>query len=333
MLNRRRALALAGLPALAALPCPARAAWPERPVRIVVPYAAGGNIDVVSRLLAPALSERLGQPGETGRFAVVVDNRPGAGGSLGAEQVARAAPDGYTLLAGSNGPLTVNPLVQARLPYEPLRDFLPIALVNAVPLALMVTSGAATALGDAIARSRAQPGSFTTGTPGVGSTAHLALELFNAATGAGLTHVPYRGGGAVVPDLIAGTIRATFIEFSTALPIHKEGRGRILAIASRARSPQAPDVPTFIESGVPDFLAASYCGLLAPRATPVPVANAFRTALIAATEDPAIRARLEGMGSEMASAAERTTEGFAAFLQRQANDARRAADLAGLKPE
>lgn len=324
MPSRRQALLLIGLSTLAR---PALAAWPERPLRLVVPYAAGGNIDVVSRLLAPSLSERMGQ-------AVVVDNRPGAGGSLGAEQVARAVPDGYTLLAGSNGPITVNPLVQARLPYEPLRDLLPIALVNAVPLVLMVTNDTrAVSVQEAVALSKAQAGSFTTGTPGAGSTAHLTLELFNSATGAMLVHVPYRGGGAIVPDFLSGSIRAMFTEFSTALPLHRDGKGRILAIAAEHRSPLLPEVPTFIQSGVPDFLAASYCGLLVPRATPLPVVATLRDAIAAATADPGIRAKLEALGSEIAPDAEQTPEGFTTFLQRQAADARRAADLAGLKPE
>jgi len=328
MIQRRRVLALGGLAGgLAALPRPALAAWPERPVRVVVPYAAGGNIDVVTRLIGPPLSERLGQP-------VVVDNRPGAGGSLGADGVAHAAPDGYTLLAGSNGPITVNPLVQARLPYDPTRDLAPVAMVNAVPLVLIVTDDTrAATLSEAVALSKARPGSLTTGTPGVGSAAHLALELFNSTTGAGLVHVPYRGGGAIVPDFVAGNVRAMFTEFSTALPLHRDGKGRILAIASRARSPRLPDVPTFVEAGVPDFLAASYCGLLAPRATPAAVTGPLRDAVAAVTADPGVRSRLEAMGSVMATAEEGTPDGFAAFLARQAADARRAADLAGLKPE
>jgi tripartite-type tricarboxylate transporter receptor subunit TctC len=327
MLNRRQMLALAGLPVGAMLPRAALAAWPERPLRVVVPYAAGGNIDVVSRLLAPRLSERLGQ-------SVVVDNRPGAGGSLGAEQVARAAADGYTVLAGSNGPITVNPLVQARLPYEPLRDFMPVALVNAVPLVLMVTNGSrASTIAEVAAFSRMEPGSFTTGTPGAGSTAHLTLELFNSAAGASLVHVPYRGGGAIVPDFIAGNIRAMFTEFSTALPLHKDGKGRILAIASARRSPLLPDVPTFIEAGLPGFTAASYCGLLVPRATPGPIVAALRDAVAATTADPAIQTKLKEMGSEVASGAEQTPEGFTRFLERQAGDAKRAAELAGIKPE
>ena len=327
MLNRRHTLALAGLSVGATMPRTAFAAWPDRPLRVVVPYAAGGNIDVVSRLLAPSLSERFGQP-------VVVDNRPGAGGSLGAEQVARAAPDGYTLLAGSNGPITVNPLVQARLPYEPLRDFTPIALVNAVPLVLMVTNGTtATNIQEAVALSKAQAGVFTTGTPGAGSTAHLTLELFNSATGATLVHVPYRGGGAIVPDFMSGNIRAMFTELSTALPLHKDKKGRILAIASAHRSTLLPEVPTFIEAVVPDFVAASYCGLLAPRATPASVVTALQDAIVATTSNSDIRAKLEALGSEMASGTQQTPAGFTAFLQRQAADARRAAELAGLKPE
>jgi len=327
MLTRRHALGLAvAMPAATLLPAAARTAeWPERPVHLIVPYAAGGNIDLVSRLVGANLSESLGQP-------VVVENRAGAGGSVGAESVARAAPDGYTLLAGSNGPITVNPLVQASLPYKPLEDFAPIAMINRVPLVLMVTGKVeARDLKALIAESKAGKG-VATGTAGAGSTGHLALELFNNSTGAHLLHVPYRGGGAVVPDFIAGNIGAMIIEYSTALPLHRDGKGRILAIAAEHRSPLLPDVPTFIEQGVADFTAASYCGLFAPRATPAAVQGRLREAAAAAVADPGVRRQLEAMGSEMAEGALLTPEGFTAFLREQAQLAKHAADLAGLQP-
>ena len=303
------------------------AGYPDRPIRVVVPFAAGGNVDTVARLLAPQLAERLGQP-------VVVDNRPGAGGSIGAEAVARAAPDGYTLLAGSNGPLTVNVLVQARLPYDPSRAFAPIGLAGRAPLVLAVAPAVpARDLAELLALSRTRPGAVTVGTPGNGSTGHLALELFNATTRAGLVHVPYRGGGAVVPDLLAGAVAAMFAELSTALPLHREGRARILAVAAERRSPALPEAPTFAEAGAAGILAASYVGLLAPSGTPPEAVQRVGAALLAALSHPPVRDRLADLGLEPAAPDEARPDGFAAFLGAELDRARRAAASAGLRPE
>ena len=250
-ISRRTLIATLGLSSAAnLLPRVAFAAYPDRPIHLIVPFAPGGNADIVGRIVAERMSEALGQP-------VVVDNRGGAGGSIGAELVARATPDGYTLLVGSNGPLTVNPFVQAKLGYDPLKDFAAVALTSYVPHVIIVNDKLeAKTLQDFIALSKKSPISIATS--GVGSASHMTLERFKAATGADLTHIPYKSGGQLMPDLIGGTIQAAMTEFSTALPQHKGGKARIIAIASAQRSKLAPEIATFIEGGVKGFTAASY---------------------------------------------------------------------------
>src|SRR5579872_2180365 len=193
MLSRRRLIATAGLTAAAGLfPRAAFAAYPDRPIHLIVPFAPGGNADIVGRIVAEQMSQRLGQP-------VVVDNRGGAGGSIGAEIVARASADGYTLLVGSNGPLTVNPFVQAKLGYDPLKDFAAVALTSYVPHVIILSNQVkAKDAAELVALSKTAP--ITIATSGVGSATHMTLERFKAATGANVTHVPYRGGGALLPD-------------------------------------------------------------------------------------------------------------------------------------
>src|SRR5437868_13550127 len=243
MLTRRALLTtLAAAPLASALPRPARAAYPEKPIRLIVPFAAGGNADFVGRLVGESMAHTLGHP-------IVVENRAGAGGSLGADMVAKAAADGYTLLLGSNGPLTVNPFVQAKLGYDPLKDFTPIGLANLAPHAIVLNdSVGAKTVADLVALSKKQ--SITLGTSGVGSASHMTLARFNAATGANITHVPYRGGGALLPDLLSGSITGAMTELSTALPQVGGGKVRVLGVAWSKRSPQMPDVPTMIEQGV-----------------------------------------------------------------------------------
>jgi len=326
MTSRRTLLAAAAATA-AARAARAQAAWPDRPIRVIVPFAAGGNADTVGRLLQPRLQERLGQP-------VVVENRPGAGGSVGAEAVARARPDGYTLLIGSNGPLSVNPVVQSPLPYDAAKDFAPIAMAMQVPHCLMVQAGAPyRSLAEVVAASRAQADAIGIGTAGVASATHLALESFKAASGARLLHVPYRGGGAAVPDFVAGNLPMLFTEFSTALPLHGGGKGRILAVASAARLPALPEVPTMIEQGVADFTAASYVGLLATAGSPAEAVRALGAAMAAIVAEPEFRSRMEAMGGEAASGALATPAGFAAFIAADLEKSRAAAQAAGIRPE
>ena len=325
-IRRRALLALAGAPALLPPRAPrAQGAFPDRPVRLVVPFAPGGNSDTVARVMAPKLSERLGQP-------VVVENRAGAAGNVAATQFARAKPDGYAIFLGSNGPLTVNPVIQANLGYDPAKDFTPVGLFVRTPNVLAVHRDVpARSLAELIAVSKSAPGSITCGSSGTGSTSHLAIESFNAATGAALQHVPYGSGGAMAPDLIAGTIKAGMTEISTALPLHREGVVGILATGSAQRLKVAPEVPSFEEAGVPGFRAAAFVGIVAPMGTPPEVLAMLAAAVAAAVADPGNRRRLEEMGSEMASAEEATPAGFAAFLARESAWTRAAAERAGLR--
>ncbi|MBW8270769.1 Bug family tripartite tricarboxylate transporter substrate binding protein [Caldovatus aquaticus] len=333
MPTARRA-AFAALAAAAAAPAaarilaaPARAAdWrPDRPVRLVVPFAPGGNTDLVARVIGPRMSERLGQP-------VVVENRAGAAGSVAAAQVARARPDGLTLMIGSNGPMAINPITRTDLGYEPLRDFAPLGLVVRTPLALAVHRDLpARDVAALIAHAKASPGRVVFGSPGVASTGHLTLEMFNAATGAGITHAPYQSGGALTPDLVAGTVAGAFVEVATVLPLHREGAVRILAVTAGRRLRVAPELPTVEEAGVPGFRAASFVGVVAPAGVPGEAMAALHAALAAAVRDPEVRRRLEEMGSEMAGEEEASPAGFAAFLQRETEWTRLAAERAGLR--
>src|SRR5476649_1569973 len=259
-ISRRRLIVTLGLGSAATLlPRQAFAAYPDHPIHLIVPFAPGGNADIVGRIVGERISNVLGQP-------MVVDNKGGAGGSIGAEAVARATPDGYTLLVGSNGPLTVNPFVQDKPGYDPLKDFVAVALTGYVPHAIILSNNVtAKTLPDLIAMSKKEQISIATS--GVGSATHMTLERFKAQTAANVVHVPYRSGGALMPDLIGGSIQAAMTEFSTALPLHKGGQAHIVAVASAQRSQLAPDIATFIEGGVKDFTASSYIGILAPAGT------------------------------------------------------------------
>jgi tripartite-type tricarboxylate transporter receptor subunit TctC len=273
------------------------AAFPDRALRIVVPFAPGGNVDIVARLVAPGLSSRLAQQ------PVVVENRTGGGGTIGAETVARARPDGYTLLAGSNGPLTVNPAVQQNLTYDPLRDFAPISLPSKVPQCLVVARRLpARTLAEYVALSKSRPNGLSIASTGSATITHLSLERLKVATGATLVHVPYRGGGPLAPDLVAGVVDSAMFEFNTALPLHRAGEVRILAIASARRSALLPEAPTFIEAGLAGFVAASFVGLLAPAGTPDDDVATLHAAAVGALAEPAVRARLTDTGGEVAAA-------------------------------
>jgi tripartite-type tricarboxylate transporter receptor subunit TctC len=325
-ISRRDLLRAAGAaPMLALASRAARAAYPERPIRLVVPFAPGGNADIVGRLVGERMGEALGQP-------VVVENRAGAGGAIGAEFVARAAPDGYTLFVGSNGPLTVNPFVQAKLAYDPLKDFAPVGLTSLVPHAIIVNAAVpAKTLPELVALSKQQQ--VGVGTAGVGSATHLTLARFNAQSGAQLVHVPYKGGGALLPDLVAGNIQGAMTEFSSALPHHRGGKARFVAVAADKRSPLAPDVPTMDEGGVKGFTAASYIGILAPAGTPAEVVAALQAALAKALASPAVLGRMRELGVEVASPELMTAAGFGAFIRQDYERSREAAQLAGIKAQ
>lgn len=324
-ITRRATFAALATSAVLTRPLHAQAAFPQRPIRLIVPFAPGGNSDITARACAPLMSAKLGQP-------VVVENRAGAGGSVAAQQVARLRPDGYTILLGSNGPLAINPAVQANLGYDPLRDFAPIGLFVRTPMVIAVHRNMPSRnVAELIAYSKANPGKLGFGSSGVASTAHLSLEMFNAATGAGITHIPYGSGGAMTPDLVSGTLSGAITEISTALPLHREGSIRILAVAAATRLPLAPELPTATEAGVDGFQAAAFVGIVVPTGVPDDAAKALSDAVAAAVADAGVRRQLEGMGSLMASAEEATPAGFAGFLQRETAWTRAAADRAGLR--
>ena len=327
MISRRLLLGtFAAAPAAVLLPkCLLAADYPTRPIRLIVPFAAGGNADIVGRIVGDQISKALGQP-------VVVENRAGAGGGIGAEFVAHADPDGYTLLVGSNGPLTVNPFVQANLGYDPLKDFAPVALTSYVPHALILNGNvAAKTVQDVIAASKKTP--LTIATSGVGSATHMTLERLKAATGADLTHVPYRGGGSLLGDLMSGSVDGAMTEFSTALPVHKDGKAHIVAIAATRRSKLADDIPTFDEGGVKGFVAQSYIGVVAPAKTPADIVVKLQGAIAKGLSpgSPAAE-KLIGLGSEIATPEQMTSKGFAEFIATDYKAMQEAAKLAGLKP-
>jgi len=325
-ISRRTLIATLGLGSAASLlPGRALAAFPDHPIRLIVPFAPGGNADIVGRLVGERISSALGQP-------VVVENRGGAGGSIGAEAVARAAADGYTLFVGSNGPLTVNPFVQAKLAYDPLKDFATVALTSYVPHAIILNDKvAAKTVAELIALSKKEQ--ISVATSGVGSATHMTLERFKAATGANVVHVPYRSGGQLMPDLIGGSIQAAMTEFSTALPQHKGGQAHIVAIAALQRSKLAPDIATFIEAGVKDFTASSYIGILAPTGTPAEIIAQLQKAIAASLSSGPAPDKLRGMGSEIATPEQMTPAGFAKFIRADYENMRVAAKLAGITPQ
>jgi tripartite-type tricarboxylate transporter receptor subunit TctC len=320
-----RRLLLAAAPSLA-VTRKAAAAYPDRPIRVIVPFAAGGNTDILARILTTRMAERLGIP-------MVIENRAGAGGSIGAELVARASPDGYTLLFGAGGPLTANPVLQARLPYDVERDFRPIGLVGILPMVCQITPRlAARSLADLLGLMRARPGVVAVATPGNGSAAHLALELLMANANVRASHVPYRGGSAMIPDLISGAVEVAMVELPSALPLHRDNQAPIIAIAAQERSDLLPNVGTFIEAGLAGFTAGSYGGLLAPSAASPEVITTLQAAVSATLAEPAVLSRIAEVGAIPSIEAQRSPEGFTAFLRQELANARRAAELAGLRP-
>jgi tripartite-type tricarboxylate transporter receptor subunit TctC len=316
----RRAV-LAGL-AAAALPrgaVPAQGAapsWPSRPVRVVVPFAPGGASDFVARILQPALGELLGQP-------VVVENRAGAAGNVGMEAAARAAPDGYTLFLGNVGTLAVNPTVFARtIRVRPQADFAPISLAGDTPDVLVVhPSVPATTVAELVALARAQPGRLNYGSPGAGSLNRLEMELFREAAvpggGLDMVHVPYPGGaGPAVAAIVAGDTQLMFTTLPSALGQVQAGRLRALAVTTARRVPALPEVPTLAESGVPDFVAGSWQGVLAPAGTPAELILRAHAATVAAVARPEVAQRLRGGGVE--PVASRSPDEFADLIAREA---------------
>lgn len=288
----RNALRACATVALAVLTSMAHAAWPERPVKIVVPYPPGGNVDVAARLIAPGLQAALGQP-------FIVENKPGAGGMIAGEQVARSAPDGYTLFMAANGPLLFSPLIFKRDAYQWDRDFAPISSVSYTPLVLQVRPALkAKTLQELLALAKKDPGKLNMASPGAGTTNHLVSELLQSLTGARWTTAQYKGNAPATTDLLGGQVDFNFDQISVALPYVKDGRLRALAVTTAKRVPSMPDVPTFAEAGVQGMEAATFTGLLAPKGTPPEVLDKLSAALGKILAQPEIIQRFDELGAE-----------------------------------
>ena len=268
----------------------ARAEYPDKTIRLIVPFAPGGVTDTSGRLVAEALGKRLGQ-------SIIVENKPGASGNIGTQQVSIAPPDGYTLLLGFDGTLVINPHVFANYPIDPIKDLAAVGKIGDATLILVAhPSFPARKVPELIEYSKKQPGGVPYGTSGVGSTPHLAGELFNLRTGAKLTHIPYKGGGQAMSDALGGNVPLVYTAVAGAMQHLKAGRLVPIAVSSTKRSPALPDVPTFIEGGVADFESTSWVAVLAPAKTPRPIIERLNHELNAVLSDPAMVDKLGTLG-------------------------------------
>ncbi|HEY2978841.1 MAG TPA: tripartite tricarboxylate transporter substrate binding protein [Burkholderiaceae bacterium] len=296
--SRRRAVT--SLAAVTVAPWARAQAWPAKPVRIVVPFPAAGTTDIIARALAPEMQHAFGQP-------FVVDNKPGAGGNSGAAEVAKSAPDGYTLLMGTVGTHGINRALYGKLPYDPIKDFAPITLVAGVPNVLVMNPAKAQALGignvaDLIRYAKANPGKLNMASSGNGTSIHLSGELFKTLTGTYMVHFPYRGSGPALLDLIGGSMDLMFDNLPSSLPQIRAGKLKALAVTSAQRSAAIPELPTIAEaappgSGLQDYEASSWFGLLAPAGTPADIVNRLQQESARALNAPALKERLLAQGA------------------------------------
>jgi tripartite-type tricarboxylate transporter receptor subunit TctC len=266
--------------------------YPSKPVRVVVPFPPGGAVDFYARVVQQPLSEALGQP-------VIIDNRAGASGMVGADHVAKSAPDGYTLLLGNIASLAINVGIYPKMAYDPAKDFTPIMRTIDVQYALIVhPSVPANTVAELVAYARKNPGKLAYGSAGSGSLPHLAMELFKASTGTDMVHVPYKGGGPMVTDLLGGTVQVVIADQANLMQHVKTGKLRALAVASPQRSPNYPDLPTIAEAGVPGFQAVAWNGLVGPAGLPPDIVTRIHDAFARVMAQPAVRDKLLAGGVE-----------------------------------
>jgi tripartite-type tricarboxylate transporter receptor subunit TctC len=312
MRTRRFAVVLALALVLAAISTatgPARADdYPNRPIRLIVPFAAGGAADAVARIIGKHVGEALGQP-------IVVEDRGGAGGIIGTEIVKNADPDGYTLLLGQSGPISINPGIYPKLSYDPEKDFAPISMTTAYPYILVVNpSLGVKSVAELVALARSKPGQLNYGTAGVGVSNHLVTELFDDKAGIKMAHVPYRGTSLAVADLLAGHVQVVFADPVSALSHVKAGTLIALAVTSKDRSPVAPDVPTIAESGYPGFDAIAWHGLMAPTGTPRPIIDRLNAEILKTLKDPPSAKLIEQQAMQIVGS---SPEQFAASIKQE----------------
>ncbi len=297
--------------------------YPSRPVRVVVPFAPGGPNDIIVRLVAQKLTEIWGQP-------VIVENRPGSGGNIGTDFVAKAAPDGYTLLSVGPGSLIINPLI-GKVPYDTARDFAPVTLMARAPNALVAhPSFPAGSVKELIVLARSQPGRINYGSGGNGSTPHLAGALFASMTGIALTHIPYKGTAPAMADLIGGQVQIAFLGIPTVLPHVKSGKLRVLAVTGRRRSPELPGVSTVDEAGVPGYELSPWYGLFAPAGAPREIVARLSAEVTKIVRAEEIRDKLAVQGAEVAGG---SPEEFAAVIREDSLTWSRVVKDAGIRGE
>jgi tripartite-type tricarboxylate transporter receptor subunit TctC len=280
--------------------------FPTRPVRLIVPWPPSGNVDITARTVAPALGDALGQQ-------VVVENRAGAAGTIGSAAVAKSPPDGYTLLLGSSGTITAGPAVFKNPPYDPVRDFTPIGAIQSVPIVLTVAPKTPASSYEEYARlANSRPGEVSIASAGSGSSNHLAIELLMRQANLKLLHVPYKGSGPALTDLLGSQVESMMDQLTASIGHIREGRIRALAISSRARSPLLPNVPTLDEAGVKGYEASTFTGIFAPSGVPAAVVQKLSLSLRKALSNPSVRERYRGMGVEVMDMGQ---EEFAAYVR------------------
>jgi tripartite-type tricarboxylate transporter receptor subunit TctC len=299
----------------------AQTTYPTKPIRLIAPSSAGGPVDVIARILSPAWSEVLGQQ-------IVIDNRAGAAGQIGAEMVAKALPDGYTLLLGFSGPLVIVPQINVSTPYDSIKDFAPISLAASAPYVLLVHPGvAARSVKELVALAKAQPGKLNFSSGGTGVGIHMAGELFKLAAGVNITHVPYKGAGPGMTALLAGEVDMMFNGLSSALPQVKSGRLRALALGGEKRSTLMPELPTIAESGY-QFNTSGWYGPLAPKGTPRAIVMKLHDTLLQTLKTPQVKDRLMDIAVEVNGS---TPEEFSELIRRELATWGRVVEAAGLK--